>query len=146
MSQLNPLTEEEKILIPKIIKVLLKTSKNRPIYTNQLIKGINERKEQFGLTNNFTGSRLRKIINFLRVNKLLAVISNKKGYYVSYDKEDIKTTIASLRERAASIQAAADGLEYLLQRVQAQERGDFFEPEDFEIDDFGFVWKKTPML
>lgn len=54
--------------------------------------------------------RLRKMINFIRSNGLLPIIGTSKGYFVSYDKEVIKSEILSLSERSDAILNAANGL------------------------------------
>jgi len=127
----KPLTEEEKNMIPKLIKVLLKTGPRKKIYSDQLIRGINERLVEFGLTNKFSGVRLRKVINFMRSEGILPVLSSRRGYYVSYDEEELLQNIKSLRERASSIIVAADGLEYILKQKRL---------EDNKTDDLGFTW------
>lgn len=55
------------------------------------------------------GTRVRKIVNFLRVNGICPfLIASAKGYYISTDTEEIKEYINSLRERANAINAVAN--------------------------------------
>lgn len=50
------------------------------------------------------GPRIRKIINYIRVKKLLKnVIATSKGYYVSYNEKEIERYVKSLTERINAI-------------------------------------------
>lgn len=62
----------------------------------------------------FTESRLRKMCNYIRTHGLLPLIATSRGYYVSHDKQEIKSEIQSLLERANSIVTSAKGLEKFL--------------------------------
>ena len=64
-----------------------------------------------------TGARLRKIVSHIRVSGKLPIIATSKGYYVSYDAEEIRNQVKSLEERAARILAAANGIRCFLPEV-----------------------------
>lgn len=53
---------------------------------------------------------LRKWVNFMRSNGILPILASSRGYFLSYNKETIMDQVQSLRERANSINKAADGL------------------------------------
>jgi hypothetical protein len=100
-----PLTEEEKALVPVIIKGLYtKTDATKAVHGAKICEAITRK---YG---KLTEPRLRKITNFLRSAKILPVIATSKGYYISYDKNEIEKQIKSLEQRVAGIQTAIDGL------------------------------------
>lgn len=55
------------------------------------------------------GAYIRRAVNKLRSNGV-PVCSNGNGYWISVDPNEIRETVNSLMGRAASIQAAVDGL------------------------------------
>ena len=101
------LTEIESKLLPLIIAGFKKYTKQNPIKEPDIVKRFNEKNYEYKLS----GVRLRKLVNYIRSNGLLPLIATSKGYYVSYEKEEILSQIKSLRERASSINKCADGLE-----------------------------------
>jgi hypothetical protein len=62
----------------------------------------------------FSSVQLRKHVNYIRRKGLLPVIATSKGYYVTYDKEEIQKQINSSFERAHSIIESAEGLKRFL--------------------------------
>ena len=126
MSQSEKLSKEDEKLIPIIIKILSKTSKNHTIYGKEIVKGIVDRKSKLEIKS-FSEIRLRKIVNYLRVYQILPVITNKDGYFVSYDKEDIIEMCVSLDSRAESIKAAADGLRMIAVNEKLPKNNDLWD-------------------
>jgi len=108
------LTPEEKKLVPLLIQGFSTHGKNNPIKEPAIIKAINDNKEKFGLKKKLSGSRLRKLCNFIRRNGMIPLIGTSRGYYVSNDKEEIAKQITSLEERAAGILTGANGLKKFL--------------------------------
>lgn len=100
------LSENEKLILPQIIKGFSNYTKRNPIKEPEIVKRFNERSESLKIS----GVRLRKLVNYIRSNGLLPLIATSKGYYVSYDKAEIDAQIISLRQRARSINNSADGL------------------------------------
>lgn len=100
------LTEKELALVPIIIEGFKRYDKSNPIKEPEIVKRFNSKSYETKLT----GARLRKIVNHIRVNGLLPLIATSKGYYVSYNKDEVLNQIKSLRERANSINSCADGL------------------------------------
>ena len=116
--QLKPLTKEEKLFVPLVKQALTNATRKNPIKSTELLIVANSLGIKAGLELRLSQSRLRKIINFIRANKLSYVISGGFGYYVSKDEEEIENMVLSLRTRAASINSAADGLNELLQELR----------------------------
>lgn len=108
------LTPEERKLIPLIIQGMEKYTKKNPIKEPQIIKSLNERLSSLGLSKKVTGARLRKLVNFIRRHGLAPIISTSRGYYTSWDKQEILNQINSLNDRAEGILVAANGLKSFL--------------------------------
>lgn len=105
----EPLTDEEKQMIPILITGFKKYTKDNPIKGAEIVKSINQKKESFGIKS-FSEARLRKLTNHIRSEGMLPIIATSKGYYVSYDKTEIENQIKSLQERAEAILNSANGL------------------------------------
>jgi hypothetical protein len=111
-------------VIPELVKILLKFSKERYLSSYELIDLL---KHHLGDRINYDISPplFRRLINYIRRHCLLGIISNSRGYKVSYDLSELSKTWVSLRTRAASINAAADGIKDLMTRIQEAEGLDF---------------------
>lgn len=117
--QLRTLTTDEKLLLPYLEKALLRTNKTKPKFNDELTEELNRVVERIKEETSIdivkiNGARLRKMINYMRCNSTLPIISTSKGYYVSYDIEEIGAMILSLTMRADAIEAAANGLRYIV--------------------------------
>lgn len=136
---LEKLNDDEIAFLPTLKRVLLKTNRQKPLYAKQIVEGVNRRRDDgftnYQLVKPFTEARLRKMVNYFRCTASLPVISTSNGYFVSYDKEDILEMIKSLRARAEAIFAASDGMDYILKQKSIID-------DSFDVDDFGFEWKK----
>lgn len=104
------LSEEEILLIPYLIKGFQTKTKENPIKAPQIVKSMNTYLNLNQINLKFTEIKLRKCVNYIRANGLLPLIANSKGYYVSYDIEEIQNQIKSLQQRASSIMDASIGL------------------------------------
>ena len=109
----SPLTSKEKNMLPLLMELLKNVKKEKPILSQDLC-------DKFNLANEdksckpLNGVRLRKLTNHIRSYGGLPIIATSKGYYCSYDKEDIILQIKSLNERADAIMNSAKGLEQFL--------------------------------
>jgi hypothetical protein len=103
------LTDKELAIVPRIIIGFKRYTKENPIKAEQIVKNYNGNVQKGEVK--LTQPRLRKICNHIRSYGLLPLIATSKGYYVSYDKEEIKLQITSLLERARSIENCAIGLQ-----------------------------------
>jgi len=108
------LTEEEKKLVPILIKGFNTKTKDNPIKAPEIVSAINSKRETLGLKSNFSEVRLRKIVNFIRAEGILPLIATSNGYYCSKNKEEIKSQIESLTQRADAIMVSANGLKKYL--------------------------------
>jgi hypothetical protein len=84
--------------------------KQNPIKAAEIVSSMNKFLEENHFEIRITEARLRKCCNHIRTNGILPLIATSSGYYVSNDKEEIRTQIQSLYERASSIKRSADGL------------------------------------
>ena len=105
------LTDEELQVIPILIKGFKTHEKENPITEPNIIENMNIfLKQNTDLKIKITGVRLRKMVNYIRVNALIPLMATSQGYFVSYDQKEIESQIKSLYQRAKSISNAADGL------------------------------------
>lgn len=108
--ELNP---DEIALLEPLKKGLNTKTKDNPIKAPEIIKAMNTFAKSKGLAT-LSEPRLRKLINHIRVNGIMPVIATSKGYYVSYDKQEVLDQITSLTQRANSILDSANGLKKFL--------------------------------
>lgn len=106
----NELNEDEKKLIPILMSGFKKYSKDNPIKAKEIVSRLNEflSKNEYGIK--MTDVRLRKLVNHIRSSGKQPIIATSNGYYVSYDKDEIRQQIESLQQRARSINVCAEGL------------------------------------
>lgn len=97
--------------MPFVRIVLLMTDRTKPIYGQEIVDMINNK---IHLDRTFTQVDLRKTINYMRKHSQLPIIAGAKGYYVSFEKEDIYSQIKSLEGRINSLNEAKQGLQSLL--------------------------------
>lgn len=98
--QTEELTQYEiEVLVPLMVKGLsTKIGYNNAI-TNSKIRSRLKDKEM-----NISDARIRKIINYIRVNKLIVnLLATSKGYFISNDPSEINKYKESLIARANSI-------------------------------------------
>ncbi len=140
---LKPLTKEEKeLLLPILVKMLKqKSSKENPLVSDKIVKWFNNNPEITKWTAKFSKQRLMKLINYLRVNCLLPIISDDKGYYITTDAAEVYQMALSLESRIMSIKAAADGMRYM-----ADELKGLVAKKEIETDVFGFDWDYTKKI
>jgi hypothetical protein len=107
------LTPDELKLVNPLMEGLRTKTKENTIKAPVIVKKMNEYALKHNLTK-ITEPRLRKLVNFIRVNGKLPIIATSQGYYVSYDKQEILDQINSLTQRANSIMNSANGLKNFL--------------------------------
>lgn len=98
---------------------LVRRTKDNPIKSAEIVSAMN----RFANKNNcpeISGSRLRKLCNFIRTRGMIPLIATSKGYYCSNDPDEISKQIQSLNERADAIRAGANGLKEYAQRKGIQ--------------------------
>lgn len=113
----SPLTEDEMKIIPYLVDGLKRRSKANPIKGEDICNRLQEFKKNIGVSEKpkLTDSRLRKMINYIRINGLLPVGATSNGYFCITDRLEIEKQVKSLKQRAEAINAAAEALnKYLL--------------------------------
>ena len=123
------LTEDEKTLLPILIAGFKTHSKDTPIKAPEIVSKVNQYFADRNVKARLSEPRLRKMCNFIRANSLLPLIATSHGYYISHDPQDIRLQVLSLRERAASINNCADGLEVFIPHPQSQQGILFQQPD-----------------
>jgi hypothetical protein len=108
------LSPDERKLVPLLVSGMEKYTKQNPIKEPAIIKSLNEKIEIFGLKKKVTGVRLRKLVSFIRRKGIAPIMANSKGYFISWDKQDILDQVNSLDQRAEGILAASNGLKSFL--------------------------------
>lgn len=109
------LTEADIAIANRLINALKTRTKDNPILSKDIVNGVNSKWE---VKPKFTDVRLRKIINYYRTNSILPVISNKNGYYVSYNIEEIDLMTHSLTQRANSILGCVFGMKRISEKLK----------------------------
>jgi hypothetical protein len=110
----HSLNDEELELIPILVKGFKNHNEDNPIKAKAIIREMNAFLSKKGMGYKLSEPRLRKCCNYIRTNGLLPLIATSKGYYVSYNKEEIRNQIESLTQRANSINGCAYGLQKFL--------------------------------
>ena len=115
MSQLKPLSDEDKnVILPLVIKVLMRTSDNPTthLHSDRIVKFINSKRDSGSIItkNPMSDVKLRKIVNWIRMWGLLPLMSGPTGYWITSDDKAITDMIASLESRIASMKSAIEGL------------------------------------
>lgn len=106
---------EKEVLLPLFIKGLSKKVGIQNAVTNKhMVKALKEK----GF--NVSEARVRKIINYIRNQNLVAgLIANSNGYFISNDPVEIARYIDSLKQRANEIIRVKDSMVRHLRTVQA---------------------------
>lgn len=101
--QTGKLTEEELKLVPLFIEGLVGRGPDDPVTSAEITNRLLERRKIY-----ITGSRVRKIVNHIRMNRLLVnLIASSHGYYIEADEAKVKTYVESLVQRASAIMEVA---------------------------------------
>jgi len=93
--------------------LLLKHNRSNPLCSDRIADLLNK---DFKPERPYQSIHIRKIVNDLR-NKEIPVIANNKGYFISYDPEDILYQIDSLEKRIEAIQWAQSGLKQVFTTI-----------------------------
>lgn len=103
-----PLSAKELELVPIFVGALKqKIGKDKAVTNTDIRAGMKSAK---GI--NVPPSRVRKIINYIRMNDLVpCLIATSAGYYISQNKEELKKYIESLMGRERAIRAIRQQIE-----------------------------------
>lgn len=132
---LKPLTQEEKIiLLPLLIRFFReKTSEKNHAKAKDIIRRFNDKKSQIGFKSAFNISRFMKLVNYIRAQKMLKLVSCNTGYYISFDPDSVEECGHSLMNRIESIRAAANGMFEMAAEMR-------HEMSMIETCPLGFTW------
>lgn len=106
------LTDEEKEIAEKLAHVLSrKVGKEKAITSKDIIIGFKQYYET-----QLTGARVRKLINYIRLNFLLKnLVATSRGYYIETDQKEVDKYVESLLQRADAIRAVANSYKLKIQ-------------------------------
>lgn len=111
----HDLKDHEVELAHRMIPFLKSKTKDNPVKSEVIVNGINT---TWKVKPKLTGERLRKIVNYLRSESILPIISTKNGYFVSYDEEDINYQIRQGSQRASSVMNSVYGMARILKKIK----------------------------
>lgn len=136
MKKLEKMTMEDvNILLPILIKMFkTKSSKEKVLKTRDIVTFFNNKRNEIGLKTQMTTQRLQKLINYIRCNSLLPIISTSSGYYYSMDNKDIMETILNFESRIEAMKAAVEGMRYIITENKLK---DLQKQEECSL---GFTW------
>jgi len=111
------LTPEEEALVPIIVKRFKDKPGKENVVTNpKMIEGI---RIHFGVE--LTEPRIRKIIQFIRLNNILpGLVGTSKGYFYAENESDIELWIDSMKQRENAIRASREIAEQHLAFLRIQ--------------------------
>jgi hypothetical protein len=110
-----PLHGLEKKIVPKIIAILYpRRTCHEAVRGSEICRMI-----EADTGHQLKESRLRKITNFLRSDAILPICATSKGYFVSYDVEQLESQIRSLSQRRDAIDNSIDGLTVILNKIKS---------------------------
>lgn len=114
--QTHELTEDEMKLLPLIIPTLKKKHGKENAVTNSHVCKI-FKEHGFKLS----GSRFRKIINYIRIHGLIFnLIATGKGYHVATSQSECERFIESLDQRINSITKVRDAMFYQMNQTKKE--------------------------
>jgi hypothetical protein len=96
----------------KIVQILVKRFREKPGRQNEITnkKIVAAIDQHFSIKTN--EARIRKVINFIRINSLLpGLIATSSGYYLTANPKELQTYIQSLKEREEAIRAVRNAAE-----------------------------------
>jgi hypothetical protein len=114
------LSEKEKCALPILVALLNARSVVSAVNGPLLLHMINNRPEVLQKKLTINDIRLRKTINYLRSKSILPIVASPRGYYVEYNVKALERQVKSLRERAAAINHAAEGIETIINNLKTK--------------------------
>jgi hypothetical protein len=113
----HELTSDERLVVQRIIRRFENLKGKQNIVTGEQIReGINN-----NLNLKFDTVRIRKMIQFIRTNDLIAgLIATSKGYYVANTAEEIEDWIESLKSRENAIRKIREIAEQTVREMKSR--------------------------
>jgi hypothetical protein len=111
------LTNEEKFVVQNIVKRFNALKGKRNIVTGEQIRiGIKNH-----LQIDFTDSRIRKMIQYIRLNNMvMGLVASSKGYYVAETIDEIQQWVDSLKSRENAIREIREKAEHQIAEMKSQ--------------------------
>jgi hypothetical protein len=106
--------EDVGVVIPFLMKVLLSTNTSKPMFGKDIVTLVNDKLELNEVFNQF---KLRICINYMRKTEMLPIISGSRGYWVSYNVEEMVINAESLESRANAILHASNGMRSMIKKI-----------------------------
>lgn len=101
---------EKNVIVPYMVDRLKHNIGNRSAVTNRTIIKRMEEDKNFNLK--LTSTRIRKLINYIRVNDLIpCLMATSKGYYRANSIGEIESYIRSLKQRERAIRQMREAIE-----------------------------------
>lgn len=123
------------ILVPLLVKMFQKkSSKDNVLSTKTITTFFTDKRNTIGFTGAFSSQRLQKLVNYIRVNSILPIISTNNGYYYSEDRQDIMDMIENFQGRIDAMKAAQSGLQYIITEQKIK------DAKKVEECSLGFMW------
>ena len=99
---------EESTVLPKVVRILQRAKGKRNAISNTAIRNILREYHKISIVD----TRVRKIINFIRLNHYLNyLLATSTGYYISNDYNEIESYILSLKQREREIKKVRQCIE-----------------------------------
>lgn len=108
------LTDAELNVLPIILKGFSTHNESNPIKAPEIIKASNNYFKDKKIDFTLTEPRLRKMANYIRSTSLLPLVATSKGYFITQNKDIIRSQIRSLEERSNSILNCVNGLKVFI--------------------------------
>lgn len=122
--QTQPLTAKEQQLVqPFIAGLRLKVGKANAVTSEQIKEGIKK-----NCNAKVDGPRIRKIINYIRLNGLVpGLMATSEGYYIATTPEELDEYIESLSGRIMAIAAVKRSIECQKARMFPKREATLFQ-------------------
>lgn len=109
------LTDDEMKIVSIIVDRFRKKPGMKNIVTNQqMIAGLKSHHQI-----EISESRIRKIIQYIRINEMIpGLIATSKGYYSTNDIDELEQWIESMKQREHSIRESRKSIESFIQQLK----------------------------
>ena len=105
--------EDKQIIIPFLIK-LLKTGKYS---STQIVANFYKSPVSRMYKYSFNDSKIRELVNYIRRNQIEPLLSNRTGYWISYDIVEIYESYNDLSNRIEKMEDACQGLKKIMTKI-----------------------------
>lgn len=110
--------EDKKLVIPFLIK-LLKTGKYS---STQIITDFYKSPVSRMYPKTLNDSKIRELVNYIRRNQIEPLLSNRTGYWISYDIVEIYESYNDLSNRIEKMEDACQGLKKMMRKINKNKK------------------------